>query len=206
MRTTGRRGLGRGSGACVCVSRREREKYLERRYPEVACLSGKRHFLVQLFLPSLGQRTGLGPEHFPLSPRDRKPTLPMPSLSPHAGTSFPAGSSVCAPFSVLLSYPCPLSANPQLSLFQTPVEGGWGPSTPRKRGTQRPTGLHGCTITRATCGSVRGQGPLLKLPLLFLHLRKGHFGLDCVVDFPWRLQHQDSGDRSVWTSVLWLMP
>lgn len=176
VRTTGRRGLGGGSGACVCE--REREKYLERRYPEAACLVGKA-FSCTAFLPSLGQRTGLGPR-----------TLPPPEIESPRGLCRAYRLMREHLFLLAVQFVLLFSAFTYIhALLQTPSfhyfklqEGGAGVLLlPRKRGTQRPTGLHRLHHHEGHLRSVRGQGPLLKLPLLFLHLRKGHSGLDCVM-------------------------
>ena len=181
VRTTGRRGLGGGSGACVCVCERERER--EREISGEAVSRGSMSGGKGILLYSLS--TLPGPENRTWaqntsSPTDRKPTRPMPSLSPHAGTCFPAGSSVCAPFFCFYLHPCP-PANPRLSLFQTPGRRGWGPSASTREGHTEanwPASLH---HHEGHLQPVRGQGPRLKLPLLFLHLRKGHSRLNCVM-------------------------
>ena len=154
--TTERRGLGGGSGACVCVCvcvcvcEREREKYLESRYPEAVYLVAKA-VSCTVFLPSLGWRTGLGPRTFP--PQEiKKPMQPMPSLSPHVGTSFLICSSVCAPFFCFYLHPWP-SCKPQAFIISNSRKEGLGSFCFHTRGVHRgQLACIGCTILRATCG------------------------------------------------------
>lgn len=61
-------------------------------------------------------------------PREKEPTLPMPSLSLCAEISFPVSDSVSVPLFCLSLWVCGLQTVPQTSVFQTPRGRDWGPT------------------------------------------------------------------------------
>ena len=132
-----------------------------------------------VFLPSLGWRTGLGPRTFP--PQEIKsPCSLCRAYCLMWEHLFPFAAQFVLLF-LLLFTSMALLQTPSFHYFKLQERGAGVLLLPHKRGTQRPTGLHQLHHPEGHLRSMRGQGPLLKLPLPFLHLSKGHSGLDCVV-------------------------
>lgn len=133
---------------------------------------------MQSFYPHWAGEQALGPEHF--RPKREKAHAACAGLIASRGNIFSCLQLSLCSFCLRLFTSMALSQTPSFHYFKQ--EGRAGVLLlPHKRGTHRPTGPHQLHRHEGHLRSTRGQGPLRKLPLLFLHLSKGHSGLDCVV-------------------------